>query len=1046
MGKRKQKANTIKNENIVKRLRLFLLAALTVITFYPPYLQGLFFEKNVLPAQMIVFSVFIVFLVYKWLKNDYAFLKTPIDYVALGFVVVYFISIFVAVHTRSAIIEWLKYCMYFAVFYMITDLADNLKTKLLFLWTIVISAVGVSVLGLDAAMGGNIVELLNRIYKALGAQSNLFFGLFVDNRIHSTLQYPNALASYLMAVFFISVGLFMVHNKWWQKIILGSCAFILFLTFMLTQSRGAQLLFPVAVIILLLIAPKGSKIKTVTHILLLAIPAVVVSLFVSQYLSASTFNYETLLYFIAGLLATSLISFIVEYIGIFFQRINWKIYTIVILAFIIAGAIGIDYIVNSSVPIELSLKDSNENKIVSFSKDLALRPNKDYILRFEAEGEVKGDKPYAFFVRIFNKNINNILFYGSEQLTRQNYSATSGSMKFDLPFSTKDNTKLINVNFSIYYSGTSVKINNASIIDPETGRTVKKILIKNKFNLDKIISRFQNIWLQQSFVTRTIYYKDGFTIFKDRWFLGAGGGAWNYLYRQYQSYSYSSSQAHNYPLQLGIETGIIGIIILLSLVVVLIVSYLRYYKKVNYFSADQQAETSNLSISLLSSIVITAIAALFMHSIMDFDFSESSMLLLFWSLIALFNRDLIDRLATEDLKLINIRINSNNKKYALSSNSILPMVTGIAITVVSLYFSTTFFIASSLAKQSFQDLQKNNIETAINKIEKAIKLDRYNEKYVIGYNPIQGRSDIKTGLIDILLMKNQLYRDAQENGENVSEMDLNLLQKQFSRAASYIKDIEKKAVNNLSLTSDLASYCFKTGEIDKGIDYLSSAINYYPYEPSLWHSKIELYYQLMGRHFNAGEYDKAEEYLLKGLNVISEAKEINKKNMNPFVFNQNTVELLQKMKFLKDNWDSKDIQDINGVIHYSMFDLDVNSDGIPDQWKVGDTTLINIFIDNESLTVKSYGWAYIYTHYPIRLKKGDSYKIEVQLKEPIKYASYQISGITQKSLPLTQLGNKYVAELVIDEEPNNEGNAFRIFIDVDCAIDNVIIKKVNTIN
>ena len=63
--------------------------------------------------------------------------------------------------------------------------------------------------------------------------------------------------------------------------------------------------------------------------------------------------------------------------------------------------------------------------------------------------------------------------------------------------------------------------------------------------------------------------------FRGRWW------AWNYLYRQYQSYNYASSQAHNYPLQLGIETGILGIIILLGLVIVLIVAYYKYCKKIN---------------------------------------------------------------------------------------------------------------------------------------------------------------------------------------------------------------------------------------------------------------------------------------------------------------------------------------------------------------------------------------------------------------------------------------------------------------------------------
>src|SRR5690606_38999790 len=106
--------------------------------------------------------------------------KTPIDYIALAFVIVYFFSIFVAVHTRSAIIELLKYSMYFAVFYMITEIAENKKTKLIFLWTIIASAVGVSIIGLDSAIGGNFVSVLNKVFNKLGVQGDMFFGLFVS--------------------------------------------------------------------------------------------------------------------------------------------------------------------------------------------------------------------------------------------------------------------------------------------------------------------------------------------------------------------------------------------------------------------------------------------------------------------------------------------------------------------------------------------------------------------------------------------------------------------------------------------------------------------------------------------------------------------------------------------------------------------------------------------------------------------------------------------------------------------------------------------------
>lgn len=1042
MSKKKQNANNINKENIIKRLRIFLVAAIMVIIFYPPYLQGLFFEKHVLPTQIIVFSLFIIFLTYKWLKNDNTFFRTPIEYVSLGFVVVYFISIFVAVHTRSAIIEWLKYCMYFAVFYMVSDLADNLKTKLLFLWTIVISAVGVSIIGLDAALGGNIVGILNKFFRALGVQGNLFFGLFVDNRIHSTLQYPNALASYLLAVFFITVGLLMVHNKWWQKIILGSFSFILFLTFMLTRSRGAQLIFPIVVIILFIAAPKGKRVNAVTYVVLLAIPAVVISLLMSPYLSAENLNQKALLFLISGLLVTVLISTVVKFVGNLLQKINWKVYITIISVFIITIIIGLNFVINSSLPVELSLLNSEENKTISISKDVALKPNKEYILRFEAESKMREERPYAFSVRINNKNINNILFYGSEQLVSQDFSSTNAFEEFEIMFSTKEDTKLVNVNFSIYYTGTSVKINDASIIDADTGKTVREIILKNKYNLDSVISGFQNIWLQQSLVSRAIFYRDGLNIFKDKWFFGAGGGAWNYLYRQYQSYNYASSQAHNYPLQLGIETGILGIIILLGLVIVLVVTYSLYSKKTNNYSDTVQVENSNLLIKLLSSIVITAIASLFMHSIIDFDFSESSMLLLFWQLIGLFNRELIDNKVIEDIELFTIGRKSKRSKYEISKKRKSSIFVGIVISVITLYFSSSFFIASSLAKQSFENLQNNNIEAAINKMEKAIILDRYNEKYILGHNPIPNRPDIKTGLTDILFMKNEKIKKAQENGENISEYDLSLLQKQFSKAALYIKEIEKKAQNNLSLTSDLASFCFKTGEIDKGIDYLNAAISYFPFEPSLWHSKVNVYYQLMKEYFNNEDYEKAKEYLLKGLNVIDEAKKINKKNINPFVFNQNTVELLQIMKFMQDNWDSDEIYNVNEVIHYSIFSLDINLDDLPDQWQVYYGRYQSVITTKEgNFEIDTQVSTSLFTRYPINLEKGETYIIEIQLSNPIENLYYYIPNVVNLSSLERVVGNYYRAEFKVEGDTNSNGNQLELFFNSSCIIESIIVKK-----
>lgn len=1040
----KTKLKAVKNEKLITRMRAFLIAAMAIIIFYPPYLQGLFFEKHILPTGIFVFAVFIIFLVYKWLKKDFAFLKTPIEYIALAFVAVYFISIFNAVHTRSAIIEWLKYCMYFAVFYMITELAHDLKTKLLFLWTIIASAVGVSIIGLDSANGGKFVGVLNKIFNIFGYKGDMFFGLFVSNRINSTLQYPNALASYVMAVFFLTIGMLMVQKKWWQKAITGACSFILFVTFILTYSRGAQILFPVALVIFFLAMPKGNRIKAVTHVILIVVPAAVIALIINSHLSVDNLNIKALGLLLAGIVLSGIIGIVSEYIGSVMQKINWKVYVGLIAVSLVLVIVGGIYVINQSVPVELKHDITAGNREQTVTKEVSLKPGKEYILIYEAEAWMEEEKPYAYFVRVFNKNEKNILFGGSPQILRENLQATKGIEEKSIKFTTPEDSKLISVNFSNYYAGTGVRVDNVKVLDAETNEVIKKVSFKNKYNFDGIINRFQNIWLQNSLLTRAIFYKDGFEIFKGRWFFGGGGGAWNHLYRQYQSYNYASSQAHNFPLQLGIETGTIGLLILLCLIIVLIYLYIKYYKKEkqqNYHEKSIKDDDTKLLEGFLKATIITAIAALLMHSIIDFDFSEASMLLLFWQLTAIFGSNIREKLIPQEMPPFKIIKNNTVSKNKITTERKAGVITGMVLSAIALGFTFSFSIASSFAQKSYDCLRVQDIQGAINSMNRAISFDKFNEKYIIGYNPVASRQDIKTGLADLLFIKNSLLQEKDQKDEKIPENEQLEIQQEFAAVNKQINDFEKEADNNLNLSSNLASYYFKTGQTEKGLKHLDSAIKQFPFEPSLWHSKVDVYFQLMGTHFNNGDYDIAKEYIDTGLNIINEATEVNKRNMNPFVFKEETVALLQKMQFMNDYWDQDEIKNINKIVHYSVFNMDINMDWIPEQWRIYDTTLINASIIDNDMGIEASGRSFIYTQHAIKLEKGKTYQIEVKLKNLVEYITYHISGITPKAMPLTQANGKYSAEFVVENEPNENGNQFRVYLEENCTFESIVVKE-----
>jgi len=929
---------------------------------------------------------------------------------------------------------------------MLSQLADTQKAKLLILWTIVLSAAGTSIIGLDSAFGGNLVKFLNTLFKSLGAQGDIFFGLFVDNRIHSTLQYPNAMASYVMAVFFVTVGLLMAAKKIWQKAAAGGLAFILILTFMLTRSRGAQLLFPVAVIIFMLAVQRGNRVKAASQVMLLCIPAVVIFLIISPYLSADVFSFKAFMISIFGILTTALIGVIAGYIGDILQKINWKVYIGILSASVLLTAIAVVYVTNSFMPVELSRHITEENKIVTFSRDIALKPDKEYILSYEAEAGMEKEQPYAYFVRIFSKNDHNNLFGGSTQLLRENIADINTAELNAIHFTTLEDTKLINISFSVNYAGTGVTVDNAKILDAETGKTVKKIPLQYKYNLDSIISRFLNITQQGSLILRTIFYKDGLKIFGSRWLLGSGGGAWNYLYRQYQSYNYASSQAHNFPLQLGIETGIIGISVLLCLIISVTFVYIRYYKKNRVELKDSIGEEKESNI--LNSAIITAIAALLMHSVIDFDFSEAAMLLLFWQLIAIFNNETGKRLTFKEMLLFDFRKVTAVKKQIGNTESLerAGVAIGIVLTGIAFVLTMNFYTASLHARKAYDYIRENNIEESIGSIKKSIAADPFNELYVTGYGPVPTRPDIKTGYADLLFMKNDWLRAREQKGENITEKEKNLLQKEFSELYSLIIKNEKKAQNNINFSSNLAGYFFKTGQIDKGLEFLDNSINLFPFEPSLWHSKVDIYYQLVGKHFNNEEYGHAEKYLDMGLNVINEAVRINKRNINPFLFNNDTVELLGKMQFMKDNWGQDNLKHINDIIHYTIPNLDINTDNVPDQWGSNDFNLVNVSIINDLMNVKTADSGFIYTRDLLNIEKESKYVIEVKVDKPIHTISYQVIGIFKEAVPFIEKNNHYISEFQVESLPNEKGNQLRIFLESNCNIQNIIVRKTVDIN
>ncbi|RJQ27224.1 MAG: tetratricopeptide repeat protein [Peptococcaceae bacterium] len=251
---------------------------LALLLFFPPYFRGLFFPAE--QETALIFAAFIFWLAWfwKWLRQDKSFLSHPLDYFVFAFPVVYMVSAVQAVNYGLAINEVVKTLLYFLVYWLVSRLIREEKELIAILHAIYLSAVGVALAGLTTAT--NIITIRDG---------------FLDGRIYSSFQYPNALASYLAAATFLGIYFWWRSGAWqfpagknplWKnapawlrnfnpyRYLYALANFFLFAVFLGTKSNGGFLVFAVVLILYFIGMPRGSRLPSGIHFAFLAVPSV----------------------------------------------------------------------------------------------------------------------------------------------------------------------------------------------------------------------------------------------------------------------------------------------------------------------------------------------------------------------------------------------------------------------------------------------------------------------------------------------------------------------------------------------------------------------------------------------------------------------------------------------------------------------------------------------------------------------------------------------------------------------------------------------------
>lgn len=364
---------------------------------------------------------------------------------------------------------------------------------------------------------------------------------------------------------------------------------------------------------------------------------------------------------------------------------------------------------------------------------------------------------------------------------------------------------------------------------------------------------------------RTDFYRDGFRVLKDRWLLGAGGGAWNSLYRTYQSYDYGSTEAHNLLLQVWIETGLIGII---AFIVVILAALKTYY------DSRKAKENTDVSILILA-ITIYAIG----HSMIDFNFSYFSIPVMIFLLLG----------ALDGI------VRGNESDTILSKFTGLPLiatVAGISFLAINICFivargyavSATDIIrqAQEEATKSETNISLEALTQASEKLQSATKLNPWNVSFYI----METKPDA-----DIQVDLDTLYT----NMEKLGKKDKEILTLHYEAIMKATKLNSKNPIINIMAAQFMLN---QLGDIESGLNYMDNGLKYNPMAYGRYEEAANAYYEAGRVTLESGKKEQAQKYLQRVLEIENDVAKVNQRALKPVTLSENTLIYIQKAKEL----------------------------------------------------------------------------------------------------------------------------------------------------
>ena len=679
------------DNKFVKWLSGILDILICLLLFIASMYKGEFYKEDSIFISMIICMLGLVTLTIKLVLNIIDTKKvtkskmgTILDVYAILMPISYILSIAFKTYAslEAALFESVRY-VNFTIIYFIVRTSANKK---IYLNSLFVIGIVIAILGLNEITYRFGEEFLNNI--------SIYYLEAKDIKISSTLQYANITALIILISSIIAQGKLVKNvNKisagYKTKLLTAIEIFIvIFLqsTIVLTTSRMNIFLSMASTLVYVIYLFKKNNKKEGLTLILMYIANILLVSSIDKYLVLNNYFMVILSY---GL--TLIISIILVLIS---SKINIKnieneqkaIHLNKARKYIFIPCVLI-LLVGIFIPSKLKVGSSNEE--VTITRNIFM--NFEEQMNLNIKYSSKNNPSFNILIYEYDKGFNKKMILNISEKSFKDNTYNS-----DINIS-KDTIKLTVI----------INTNNSEITIDKFCLNNKDIVLSYMFMPDTIMFRIKDTFNNDSNNSlRFTYYKDSLKLFKMSPIVGLGGEGFKTRYQEVQDIKYISSEAHSVPLQILVESGIIGFTIYIAIHIIVYIALFRIIKRNN-----------NEGIILFLIFLCLNIVSLF-----DIVFSYGFMINVFAIIVGLIIGEYKRNITDKD------KYNLDNKSLLGMIKIIVLSISLMALIIITVY-SVNMFRASILVLPSSDgEIEKSYDRVGI--LETKIKLDKYNVSYL----------------------------------------------------------------------------------------------------------------------------------------------------------------------------------------------------------------------------------------------------------------------------------------------------------------------------